>query len=378
MENPDSLNRLQRQDFIKIVDGKQVDLFTLKNQHGAEVAITNYGAKIVSLVVPGKRKRIVDVVLGKNSIDEYLNDQEPYFGAVCGRTANRIAKGYFRLDGKEYHLAINNGPNNLHGGYKGFNAVVWDARQIDSKTLELSYLSPDGEEGYPGNLSVTVTYTLTEENELKINYQATTDKATLVNLTNHSYFNLKGEGNKSIRYTQLEINADYYLPTNDVSIPLGLPELVEDTPFDFREIRPILMQIDFEHTQLIFGNGYDHTYILRKGGDGLNFCAKAYDYESGVIMEVFTTEPSVHFYTGNFLDGSFIAKNGHRYPRRSAFCLETQHFPDSIHHPDYPTTVLKPGETFRSETVYKFSLPKRFKTGEENSLYRKDNISHNL
>jgi aldose 1-epimerase len=357
MENTDSSGQLRRSDFTKIVDGKQVDLFFLKNARGMEAAITNFGAKIISLVVPDRNGTPTDTVLGKSNIDDCMNAQEPYFGAVCGRTANRIAKGVFRLEGKEYHLAVNNGPNSLHGGIKGFNAVVWDAEKLDPQTLRLTYLSVDGEEGYPGNLQVETIYHLGSDNSLSIRYSATTDQTTIINLTNHSYFNLSGEGDPYIGDNRLVINADRYLPTNDVAIPLGLPELVEDTPFDFLTPHPIGERIDVEDTQLIFGNGYDHTFILnRNDDDELTFCARAWSPKTGIVMEVFTTEPGVQLYTGNYLDGSFNGKNGHRYPRRSAFCLETQHFPDSIHHPDFPTTVLKSGERFRSETIFKFDV----------------------
>ena len=347
--------RLHKRDFQKTVDGKKVELFHLTNSKSIEVSVINYGAKIVSLHVRDRNGKWVDVVLGKSTIGDYLNDQEPYFGAICGRTANRIANGQFFLENVEYYLAINNGPNNLHGGIKGFNAVVWDARQVDERTLELTYLSKNGEEGFPGNLQVTVIYRLTDEHSLEISYRATTDQATIINLTNHSYFNLSGEGDPYIGDHTLVINADYFLPTNDVAIPLGRPEEVDDTPFDFRTAHPIGERIDEESTQLIYGNGYDHNFILNHSGEGLVFCAKAVSPKTGIVMEVFTTEPGVQLYTGNYLDGSFIGKNGHRYPKRSAFCLETQHFPDSIHQPDFPTILLQPEDTFHSKTIYQFS-----------------------
>jgi aldose 1-epimerase len=355
MSKTNTSGSLERKAFQKIVDGKAVDLFLLSNGCGIEVSVTNYGAKIVSVHVPAKDGEKIDVVLGKSNLDDYLNNQEPYFGAVCGRTANRIANGHFVLDETEYHLAINNGPNNLHGGLKGFNAVVWDAKQLDERTLELNYFSADGEEGYPGNLKVTVVYKLTDDNSLEIEYKAVTDKTTIINLTNHSYFNLSGEGDPYIGDHELQIRADYYLPTSDVAIPLGKPENVEDTPFDFRSLHTIGERIEEEFTQLIFGNGYDHNFIIDKAGDGLAFCAKAIAPKTGIVMEVFTTEPGVQLYTGNYLDGSFPGKNGHHYPKRSAFCLETQHYPDSIHHPEYPSTILKAGEVFESKTVFKFT-----------------------
>jgi len=350
-----TLERLRKEDFQKKVDGKPVELFLLTNATGGEISVINYGAKIVSLLVPDKKGNWVDVVLGKSCIDDYLNDQEPYFGAICGRTANRIANGRFILDGNEYQLAINNGPNNLHGGIKGFHAVVWNARQLDNQTLELSYLSKDGEEGFPGNLHVSVIYHLTNDNALEIYYEAVTDKTTIVNLTNHSYFNLSGEGDPSIDDHTLIINADYFLPASDVAIPLGIPENVEDTPFDFRFGHTIGERIEEEYTQLIYGNGYDHNFNLNRSGEDLAFCAKAVSPKTGIAMQIYTTEPGVQLYTGNYLDGSFTGKNGHTYPRRSAFCLETQHFPDSIHHPDFPSIILHPGDKFRSKTIYHFS-----------------------
>jgi len=351
-----TLKRLHKEDFQKTVEGKQINLFLLNNANGIEVSIINFGAKIVSLLVPDKQGKWVDVVLGKSNINDYLNDQEPYFGAVCGRTANRIANGKFFLDGCEYHLAVNNGPNNLHGGIKGFNAVVWDARQLNEQTLELTYLAKDGEEGFPGNLHVKVIYRLTDDNTLEISYEASTDKTTLINLTNHSYFNLSGEGDPYIGDHKLQINADYFLPTNDVAIPLGKPEEVEDTPFDFRSEHTIGERIEEEFTQLIYGNGYDHNFILNRSEKGLVFCAKAVSPQTHIAMEIHTTEPGVQLYTGNYLDGSFIGKNGHKYPKRSAFCLETQHFPDSIHHPGFPTIILLPESKFHSKTIYKFSI----------------------
>jgi aldose 1-epimerase len=356
MKSTITVGGLQKENFHKVVEGKFVDLFTLKNRKGVEVSVINYGAKIVSIHVPDKNGNLVDVVLGKSYIDDYMNDQEPYFGAICGRTANRIANGKFSLEGNEYTLAINNGPNSLHGGIKGFNAVVWDVHQPDDRTLELRYLSKDGEEGFPGNLAVTVIYHLTDDNALEIRYHATTDKTTILNLTNHSYFNLSGEGDPYVGDHELQINAGYYLPTNDVAIPLGKPENVEDTPFDFRSLHTIGERIDVENTQLIYGNGYDHNFNIRKEEEGLVECAKAISPKTGIVMQVYTTEPGVQLYTGNFLEGNFTGKKGHSYPKRSAFCLETQHYPDSIHHSDYPPVTLKPGEVFESQTVYQFSI----------------------
>ncbi|MDR2805708.1 MAG: galactose mutarotase [Dysgonamonadaceae bacterium] len=351
-----TVDGLQVKDFEKIVADKPVRLFILTNANGAEMSVTNYGAKIVSLHVPDKNGKLTDVVLGKSNIADYLNDQEPYFGAVCGRTANRIANAQFTLDGVEYRLAANSGPSSLHGGLKGFNAVVWDAKLLDNQTLELSYLSEDGEEGFPGNLKVGMIYRLTDDNALEISYKAVTDKATILNLTNHSYFNLSGEGDPYIGDHELQINADAFLPASEVAIPLGPLEKVEGTPFDFRSPHTIGERIEADHIQLKYGNGYDHNYIINRTAPGLTYAAKAVSPQTGIVLDIYTTQPGVQLYTGNFLDGSFTGKNGHAYPKRSAFCLETQHYPDSIHHPEYPSAVLRPGEVFESKTVYRFSV----------------------
>lgn len=352
----ETLSGLKKKDFEKIVDEKPVKLFILTNRNGVEMSIINYGARIVSLCVPNKEGKQIDVVLGKNNINDYLNDQEPYFGAICGRTANRIANGHFTLNDTEYNLAVNNGPNNLHGGVKGFHAVVWDAYQQDAKTLELTYLSKDGEEGFPGNLKVKLIYKLTNSNTFEIAYEAITDKVTILNLTNHSYFNLSGEGNPSINNHKLYINANTFLPTNDVSIPLGESENVNDTPFDFRFLRTIGERIEENHIQLIYGNGYDHNFVINRVDDGLIYTAKVLSPNTGIMMEIYTTEPGIQLYTGNYLNGSFRGKNGHIYPKRSAFCLETQHYPDSIHFPEYPSVVLHPNEVFQSKTEYRFAI----------------------
>ncbi|MDR0814520.1 MAG: galactose mutarotase [Bacteroidales bacterium] len=349
-----TLGGLKSSDFQKAIDGKAVNLFILTNQNGLEMAVTNYGAKIVSLHVLDKGGKAVDVVLGHNNIEEYMASAEPYFGAVCGRVGNRIAKGLFTLDGKSYKLAVNNGPNHLHGGLKGFNAVVWDAVQTNHQTLKLTYISPDSEEGYPGTLTVKVVYTLTDDNTVQIGYTATTDKPTILNLTNHSYFNLSGAGDAYIGDHLLTINADAYLPTDDTNIPYGDAEPVAGTPMDFRTPHTIGARINDDFEQLRFGKGYDHTYVLNKQGQELSLCAKAVSPKTGIAMDTFTTEPGVQLYTGNWMTGEFAAKYGKRYPERSAFCLETQHFPDSINHPAYPPVVLRPGETFQSKTFYKF------------------------
>jgi aldose 1-epimerase len=355
MKNIKTLSGLATANFEKQTDGKDTRLYILANETGAELAVLNYGAKIVSLVVPDRNGKGVDVVTGHDSIDAFLHSEEPYFGAICGRYANRIAGGRFELDGITYRPAVNNGPNSLHGGIKGFHAVVWDARQIDGQTLELTYTSPDGEEGYPGNLQTTVVYHLSGNNEVVISYRAVTDKPTVLNLTNHSYFNLSGAGNASIGDHLLTINADRYLPTYDTAIPYGPAEKVEGTPMDFRTPQEIGSRIHLPFEQLIFGKGYDHTYILNKEGGECSFCARCVSPRTGIRMEVYTTEPGVQLYTGNWMTGNFTGKNGQRYPQRSALCLETQHFPDSPNKPEYPCVVLRPGEVFQSRTVFGFS-----------------------
>ena len=342
--------------FKKVVDDKKTSLYALANKNGCELTITNYGAKIVSLMVPNKKGELVDVVTGHGSIETYLTSEEPYFGAVCGRVANRIANGKFTLDGKSYSLAVNNGPNSLHGGIKGFNAVVWDMKEVLSNSVKLQYLSKDGEEGYPGNLTVTVTYTITNENSVIIDYKATTDKPTILNLTNHSYFNLSGAGDPSINDHLLTINANKYLPTDATAIPYGDAETVEETPMDFTKPHTIGERINDDFQQLLYGKGYDHTYVLNKKFDKeFSFCARCESPKTGIVMEVYTTEPGMQLYTGNWMTDKLTGKNGLKYPERSAVCFETQHFPDSINKPDYPTTELHPGETYTSKTAFKFS-----------------------
>ena len=359
MKNEQTLSGLNISDFQKVVDGKETSLCVLVNKSGSELTILNYGAKIASIVVPDKNGNLTDVVTGHSSINDYLSSEEPYFGAICGRYGNRIAKGQFTIDGVLYdELAINNGPNSLHGGIKGFNSVVWDMKQIDNQSVELKYSSADGEEGYPGKLDVTLTYRLTDDNEVVISYNAMTDKTTVLNLTNHSYFNLSGAGDPYIGDHMLHINADHYLPTDDTAIPYGPKEKVEGTPMDFRTPKEVGEHINDDFEQLVFGKGYDHTYILNKKDNELTFCARCISPKTGIIMDTFTTEPGVQLYTGNWMTGNLIGKNGQRYPMRAALCLETQHFPDSPNKPEYPSTTLRPGETFESQTVYKFSIDK--------------------
>ena len=358
MQTNETKSGLTPANFSGKVDGKDVQMYVLSNNKGAEATIINYGGKIVSLSVPDKNGKLTDVVLGHNNLAEYLNSEEPYFGAVCGRTGNRIAKGQFTLDGVTYKLAINNGPNNLHGGLKGFNAVVWDAKQIDNQTLELKYLSKDGEEGFPGNLNVKMTYTLTDNNEFSIDYEATTDKATILNLTNHSYFNLSGEGDPSINDHILVMHASNYLPTDDTAIPYGKPEAVVGTPFDFTTPHAIGERIETDFEQLHFGKGYDHTMILDKKEGECALAVECYSPKTGIRMNISTSEPGVQIYTGNWMTGNFEGKHGHRYPMRAAVCFETQHFPDSVNRPEYPSVILRPGETFKSKTIHAFSIKK--------------------
>jgi len=350
----------QKQLFGKTPEGTDIFLYTLTNKNGMEAGITNFGATLVSLKVPDRNGKLADVVLGYDTLEEYEHSSN-YFGATVGRYGNRIAHGNFTLDGVKYVLALNNGGNSLHGGIKGFNKVVWTAKETSSKdgqSVQLNYLSKDGEEGYPGNLSVQVVYTLTDRNELQIDYSASTDKDTVLNLTHHSYFNLRGEGQGDILDHRLTLNADRFTPVDAGLIPTGELRSVKGTPFDFRipfAIGARINQVDQTDEQLKLGNGYDHNFVLnRKAGEQLSLAAKVEEPTAGRVMEVWTSEPGVQFYTGNFLDGK-SGKGGKAYNFRSALCLETQHFPDSPNHPDFPSTVLKPGMRFRSKTAYRFS-----------------------
>ncbi len=346
------------ENFSTTFNGKEIKLFTLKNDNGLRVDITNYGGRIVTLIVPDKEGVFDDIVTGYHSIDEYLKSNEIYFGALIGRFANRIADGKFSIDGKEYTLAINNPPNHLHGGPGGFHHVVWEGVQLNGQSLKLSYLSPHMEEGYPGNLQVTVQYTLNDDNELHIDYQATTDEKTVINLTSHAFFNLSGEGSQPIHDHMLKINADHYTPVDQTLIPTGAIAPVEGTPFDFNTYTRIGERINSDHQQIVFGLGYDHNWVLNKeaGANGPGLAARVYDPVTGRKMEVFTTEPGMQFYSGNFLDGSDTGKRGEAYGHRTSFCLETQHFPDSPNQPDFPSTLLHPGEKYESRTVYRFSV----------------------
>jgi len=343
--------------FHKLVDGKQVDLYTLKNKNGLQMTVTNYGGRVVSLMVPDKSGKMEDVVLGYESIDGYLNAAEQYFGASIGRYGNRIAKGTFTLDSVKYNLAVNNTPNSLHGGVKGFSAKVWTAVQKDQNELELSLVSPDMEEGYPGELKVKVNYKLTDANEFSITYRAETTKPTVLNLTNHSYFNLHGAGNSDILDHEVFLNADKYTPVDSALIPTGKIESVIGTPFDFTTPTTVGSRINEKNEQLTFGLGYDHNFVLNKtDAKVVSLAASVYDPQSGRFMEVFTNEPGVQFYCGNFLKGKEIGKQAKPYNFRSALCLETQHFPNSPNQLEFPSVVLRPGEVYNSVCIYKFSV----------------------
>lgn len=346
----------RREAFQKEVDGKKVDLYILKASTGMVVKITNQGGKIVQLLVPDKDNHLGDVVLGYETVDQYVTGRAS-FGAIIGRYANRIAKGRFTLNGREYQLPVNNGPNHLHGG-KGTHFLVFDARQLDERTLQLTYNFKDGEEGYPGNTSLKVVYAVTDDQELRITYEAVTDRPTVVNFTNHAFFNLAGEGRGDILDHELAINADRFTPIDATSIPTGELRAVKGTPMDFTRPARIGARINDSDEQLKFGTGYDHNYVLNKTAGELSFAARLSDPVSGRIMEVYTTEPGMQLYTGNFLTGKApndVGKGGKPYPVRSAVCLETQHFPDSPNKASFPTTVLTPGQWFTSTTIYKFS-----------------------
>lgn len=353
---------MQKKSFGKTPDGQAVDLYVLTNQHGMEVSITNYGGTVVSIKAPDHQGKFDDVVLGYDKVDDYAAGKS-YFGAIIGRYGNRIGHAKFSIGKSTYPLAANNGENTLHGGNVGFNKRVWTAKDVSGAagpSLELTYLSKDMEEGFPGNLSVKVVYTLTEQNSLKIDYSATTDKETVVNLTNHSYFNLSGQGNGDVLQHHLMIHADKFTPVDAGLIPTGELRKVKGTPFDFTTPTAIGARIDQDEEQIKLGMGYDHNFVLTRSivNGPLALAAVVHEPKSGRVLQVWTTEPGVQFYTGNFLDGTGTGKGGKPYARRTAFCLETQHFPDSPNHPAFPTTLLKPGAHYHTTTVYKFSAEK--------------------
>lgn len=350
---PADLRGIESSEFGSL-GGETVALFTLTNASGAKVGIIEYGGIVVSLEVPDRDGNLGDVVLGFDTLEAYVADT-PYFGAITGRYANRIANGRFELDGTVYELPVNNGPNSLHGGIKGFDKVIWKGTPTASGDgVEMVYVSADGEEGYPGELSSKVTYTWTDANELVIEYESTTDKATVINLTNHSYFNLRDGGATPILDHEMMINADTYTPVDATSIPTGEIASLDDTPLDFRTPTAIGARIGDDHEQIGFGAGYDHNYVLNPSDEGQTLAATVYDPHSGRAMDVLTEEPGVQFYSGNFLDGHHVGKGGVAYQHRSGLCLETQHYPDSPNQADFPSTVLRPEETYSTTTVYRF------------------------
>lgn len=347
--------QISKAPFGKTRDGTPVDLYTLRNAHGVEAQICNYGGLVTSIKVPDRNGNFGDVVLGYDNLDDYLKSS-PFFGAMVGRYGNRIAKGKFTLNGVIYTLPVNNGPNCLHGGIKGFDKVVWQAKSLatpDGPALELNYVSPDGEEGFPGTLKVTAVYTLTSDNALRLDYTATTDKDTVINLTQHSYFNLAGKGD--VLGHQMYLNASQFTPVDSTLIPTGELRSVAGTPFDFRQPTAIGAHINDNDEQIKIGNGYDHNFVLDKPAGKLGLVARVTEPTTGRVLEVLSTEPGVQFYTGNFLDGSLTGKGGWKYQFRNGFCLEAQHYPDSPNHPKFPSTVLKPGEVYRNTIIFKFS-----------------------
>lgn len=349
-----TLSGLMKSDFVSEVEGKPTALYVLKNKNGAEACITNYGGRLVSVMVPDKNGKMTDVVLGYDNIGQYVQSDGNY-GALIGRYGNRINQGKFTLDDIEYTLPQNNGAHCLHGGPQGYHARMWDAKQLNDQALELTYLSKDGEAGFPGNLDIKVTYTLTDDNAVGIKYEATTDKKTVVNLTNHSYFNLSGVPGSDVLDQLVMINADNYTPVDSTLIPVGISS-VDGTPLDLRTPVAIGKQINDPFQQLQFGRGYDLNWVLNTNGDKNVLAAKAYSPTSGIALEVYTNEPGIQFYTGNFMDGKDTGKHGVLYPHRGALCLETQHYPDSPNHPDFPSVVLNPGEKYLSECIYKFTV----------------------
>jgi len=348
---------IKKEFFGNTPDLIPVDLYTLINTNGMKVKIITYGAIVQSLEVPDSEGNLEDIVLGYDTLEEYVTNN-PYFGCIVGRYGNRIGKGKFTLDGKEYTLAKNNGENHLHGGIKGFDKVVWKGeRVVDTKSVgvKLTYYSPDGEEGYPGNLTTSLTYKITNDNELILEYHATTDKKTVVNLTHHGYFNLSGQGGETILDHKLMFNADKFTPVDAGLITTGELRDVKGTPFDFTEATKIGARIDADNQQLKYGGGYDHNWVLNREGDGLELAARLTEETSGRVMEIYTTEPGIQFYCGNFLDGTITGKEDRVYKYRSVAVLETQHYPDSPNRPEFPSVELNPDEVYETQTIYKFS-----------------------
>lgn len=353
---PETILPIEQSVFGETKDGITVEEYTLKNKNGVELKVITYGGRITSLKVPNKKGNFENVVLGFDNIEDYEADN-PFFGALIGRFGNRIANGKFSLEDETYTLAQNDGKNHLHGGDNGFDRVVWSATPIKGEKeskLKLTYFSKDGEEGYPGNLNVTVIYTLTEDNALEVSYKATTDKTTVINLTQHAYFNLTGDFSKDVLSHELVLDADAYLPVDSTLIPTGEIRPVEGTPFDFRQAKLIGEDISAENEQLTRGQGYDHCWILNGENGKMRFAASAYDETSGRLMEISTTEPAIQFYSGNFLDGTLPMPNGEKYEHRTGFCLETQHYPDSPNQDKFPSVTLKPDETYKTKTIFKF------------------------
>ncbi len=334
------------------VDNKEIEQFTLQNSKGTTIKVINYGGAITHILFPDKTGKLTDVALGFDSLNEYKSPENPHFGCITGRFANRIRKGQFEIDSKQFQVSINNNGNSLHGGISGFNRKIWTAEIVEGYGVKLKYTSKDGEEGFPGNCNVTVTYTLTEDNSIKMDYEATTDAPTVVNITNHSYFNLSGGADATVADHEVWIDADQYVPVDDEYIPLGKLENVENTVMDLRTSKKIAENVD-----KVPGGGYDHTYVLNsKDGKTASLSAGAYHPGTGIYLELITTEPGVQFYTANTLSDKLAGKNGKKYSHRGAFCLEAQHFPDSPNHPSFPNTILRPGEIYRQTTIYRFSI----------------------
>lgn len=347
-----------KEKFDSLIDGKKINLYFLTNKNKLQAAITNYGARMVSLHVPDKTGKPTDIILGFNSLNGFITSGEKYYGAIVGRYGNRIARGKFNLDGKSYQLDINNSPNSLHGGSTGFHSRIWDAVQPDSQSVILSYVSVDGEEGYPGTVTTKVIYSLTENDELRIDYEIITDKKTIINVTNHNFWNLNGEGSGTVNQHDLMIEGTKYNPVDSTLIPLGIKP-VSGTPFDFITFHKIGERLDTGNLQIKYGKGYDHNFVLDKGKTiepGLAAIVKG-DL-SGIVMEIYTTEPGIQFYGGNFMQGQNTLKSGARDDYRTAFCLETQHFPDSPNQPSFPSTILEPGKIYKSTTIHKFNQAK--------------------